>query len=154
MRRTAVDDLWGGRWIVRVRRDRYLVPETEHALRVKAPTLQTHLAAALDPRHRASAVSLPDDMGWIRRDHIEALNVSAVVVVGGRPIDLVRAIWRIACLLNEPTDRSWVVELIARGRIRRGATWRVADSQLAFLRARFFGAAAAVTASGSRILAR
>jgi hypothetical protein len=49
------------------------------------------------------------------------------VVVAGRPIDLVRAIWRIACLLNEPTDRSWVVELIARGRIRRGATWRVAD---------------------------
>jgi hypothetical protein len=102
MNGTAVDDFWGERWIVRARRDRHVVPETEHALRVKAPTLQTHLAAALDPRPRASAVSLRNDVGWIRRDHIEALHVSAVVVVGGRPIDLVRALWRIACLLTGP----------------------------------------------------
>jgi hypothetical protein len=28
--------------------------------------------------------------------------------------------------LAEPRSRFWVVELFARGRVRRGATWRVA----------------------------
>ena len=27
-------------------------------------------------------------------------------------------------MLREPTDTSWIVEVRARGRIRRGATWR------------------------------
>jgi hypothetical protein len=31
-------------------------------------------------------------------------------------------------VLREWSDRFWVVELVARGRIRRGATWRVSGA--------------------------
>jgi hypothetical protein len=39
------------------------------------------------------------------------------------------SVWQGVGWLREPRDRFWVVELAARGRIRRGATWRVASRE-------------------------
>jgi hypothetical protein len=127
MSRRVVDDCRGVRWTVWARKDRYVPPASEDTRRIREPTLQAHLGLALAVQP-GGAPALPwADTEWTRQDQQNALLFGTLAVGSTRPIDAIRAIVWLVRVLNEPTDCFWVVELMARGRIRRGATWRVAD---------------------------
>ena len=126
MRGTRVDDCWGVRWTVRARYERHADPESEVTRRVREPTLLAGLPAMLAPHgHPVDVRPVDADRSddELRR-HAAALLGAQAATVGGALGSLV-AIWRGARALAEPTDRFWLVELTARGRIRRGASWQV-----------------------------
>jgi hypothetical protein len=125
MRRTLIDDCWGVRWTVRAAYDRHLRPERDQARRNREPELRSWLGPALAPRPgRLPVEQLPARGSMSDPDHRLVHPVVALGEVGG-PWALVGAITHGIRFLREPTASSWTVELHARGRIRRGATWRV-----------------------------
>lgn len=129
MSKRVVNDLWGVRWAVRARRDRFVVHESEYTRQNREPTLRAHVVPALEPQP-VSTPPLPWATLAERRfdtSHLIAVLLGGLAFATSSPFAAVRAIWRASRILNEPTDCFWVVELVAAGRIRRGATWRVAD---------------------------
>jgi hypothetical protein len=128
MRRTVVEDCWGVRWTVRARYDRHLLLESDDDRRKREPELRSRLGPALAPR--PGLLPLPDVPVWGSPDGADDGARAVLGHVPGLlsglagPWSLVWAIWRGLRVLAEPTDRSWIVELRAGGRIRRGATWR------------------------------
>jgi hypothetical protein len=128
MRRTVVDDCWGVRWTVRTRYDRSRPMDSDYNRRNREPGVQARLGPALAPE--PSRVPMPDgpeslDDAAQRQQRGFVLGTAGSAAGGSA--GLLWAIWRGTRLLREPTDSGWVVELWARGRIRRGATWRVGD---------------------------
>jgi hypothetical protein len=128
MRRIVVDDCWGTRWTLRVHRDRHVPLDAEAARRRREPELRAQLAAVLapTPQPRSPAVQgpLPGVRGS-RADRQEAAAVAKQAVLGGGPLTVAIAILKGLGTMPADHSRAWVVELQARGRIRRGATWRV-----------------------------
>jgi len=122
MRRTVIEDCWGGRWTVRARLERHAPPESEAARRARERLLGTYLAPALAPQPGTGPAPVE---GIGRRDDRFLLGLAEMAAVAGGVGDLIAA-WRGVRVLRTPSDRFWVVELAARGRFRRGATWRVA----------------------------
>ena len=127
MRKTVIDDRWGVRWIVRARYDRHAPLDSDFNRRRREPGLRSRLGPALGPQ--PGPLSSADDAGKSSADADDrrAARVNFALSMSG-PGGLaapVGAIGHGIPVLREPTDTSWIVELHAPGRIRRGATWRV-----------------------------
>jgi hypothetical protein len=132
MGRTVVDDRWGGRWTVRARHERHAEPDSEYTRRLREPSLRAELRPMLAPptgsgsvlpvAGRAPAVDLSDIRFTVG-------SLSAQPAAPAAAIGTAVAIWQYVRILRQPSDRFWVVELTARGRIRRGATWKVAGRE-------------------------
>jgi hypothetical protein len=132
-RRIQVEDPWGGRWKVRVRRERFAQLETERSWRQAEPALRERLGQALAPRPgplaaeetRAHVVVGPKQLfQW-------AIRLAAVVVaVVAAPtmyriIEAVVALVVLIAWLDARANPMWLVELVAESGLRRRATWKV-----------------------------
>ena len=129
MRKAVIDDCWGARWTVRARYDRHAPLDSDYNRRRREPGLRARLGPALGPQ--PGGLPNGDGPAWAsspdtdeRRRADLAHSVRVVGGLGGLGF-LLAAIGHGIGVLREPTDASWIVELRARGRIRRGATWRV-----------------------------
>jgi hypothetical protein len=133
MRAVRVDDRWGGRWRVRAGFGRDAERESDYTRRLRAPALRGRLAPMLAPQPTPPAVDSGPPGGTDRAadEHQGRATrpVGALTASLGNPIGAVFSVWQGVRWLREPRDRFWVVELAARGRIRRGATWRVAGRE-------------------------
>lgn len=122
MRRTVIDDPWGARWTVRARYDRHARVDSDRAQRRREPVLRGSLAAMLSPQPTAR----PGGIGRVAEDRWRApVLVGARALTAGGPLASAWAVWQAWQLVPGSHHGFWVVELAARGRIRRGATWRV-----------------------------
>jgi hypothetical protein len=127
-RKTVVDDCWGGRWTVRARRERQTRLVSEIATTERASLLLPYLGPALAPQPGTCSEPAPES-GRAAAEQAHLLNAFAEMdnaVVRDGLVGRLRAVAIGIEALTEPADRVWVVELAARGRIRRGATWGVA----------------------------
>ena len=128
MRTTVIDDCWGVRWTVRVRYDRHAPMDSDFNRRGREPELRSRLGPALGPEPgllpSADGSAWGSSVGAADRRAAFVKSVGLLSGLGG-PASLIAAIWYGIGVLREPTDDSWIVELDARGRIRRSATWRV-----------------------------
>lgn len=133
MRGTRIDDCWGGRWRVRARYERHAEPEGDYTRRLREPALHGRLAPMLGSQPSApSAGGWPPDEGdrLVDEDRRHATRLASAQAASlGSPLGAVMGIRQGVRVLTEPADRFWVVDLKARGRIRRGATWRVAGRE-------------------------
>ena len=123
-RRIVVDDCWGGRWTVRARRERQTRLASESATTERASLLLPYLGPTLAPQP-GTCPEPALGCGRAAAEQAHLLNAFAemddAVVLGGL-VGRLRAVAMGVEALTEPADRVWVVELAARGRIRRGAT--------------------------------
>ena len=132
MSRAVIDDCGGARWTVRARYDRHAPLDSDYNRRRREPGLRTRLGSALGPQ--PGPLPGADEPGCGSSadsdERRRAALADSVRVVGGLaglggPRFLLTALGFGIGALREPMDGSWVVELRARGRIRRGATWRM-----------------------------
>jgi hypothetical protein len=127
-RKTVVDDCWGVRWTVRAHRERRTRLVSEFATTERASLLLPYLGPAFAPEpgtHAEPALECGPEAA--EREHLlNALAEMREAAALGGLIGRLHALAIGVGALTEPTDRVWLVELAAKGRIRRGATWRVA----------------------------
>ena len=127
-RKTVVDDCWGVRWTVRARRERRTRLVSKSATTERASLLLPCLGPALAPQpgtHAEPALECGPEAS--EREHLlNALAEMREAAALGGLIGRLQAVTIGVGALTEPAGRVWLVELAAKGRIRRGATWRVA----------------------------
>ena len=125
MRRKAFDDCWGVRWTVRATYDRYLSLDSDDDRRKREPELRSWLGPALAPQPgRLPVVPVPAWAPSCDADYYRFVHAATALIGLSGPGGVIRAILHGVRLLRQPTAAAWTVVLQARGRIRRGATWR------------------------------
>jgi len=135
--RQKVTDQWGARWTVRARRVRGAGtapprrgPDADRMRRRLDAALARYpapLAATVptDVRLPAAPISDPVDAELTRLRHRPGTTIWVVAEAG--PALLRDALAR----LRAPGAGTWAVELVARGRFRRWATWQVTGAEAA-----------------------